>query len=454
MAHNDDTPRNTPSLFEEIEGKLEDALVKRKEDLQRELEERIRKEREETQRKIEELDRELKQEKGSLVNFQAQLGEFEKQKEDLKRQIKEHIDQAVKFQTDIETLTGQTLEELKKVSNLNQRLEELQSETGAKILALKKEMEEKFGFVAEVPEEQETGETEINLDYELAKLNKIKELLNSKGPVGEELPEMMMQEPAAEEGEEQPQEEAREQQEYEEKREEGEEEAGAGEAEEEKKEEAPVAEEAEEAEKAEEPAEAPEEEAEPAVTEEKPEEKAEEVPEAEPKAEGEDASFQSAFEKLEEFRKGSTNESEGEVSYFEKDDKIVLDGEYIVSSLNNSFEEAKKLYIKLSQTESPKDQFFIKQEIIKLQEALRKVLLRSIRMCEKDNCALPEYTSGVLDLDRLKDALEKVSMQNWSNQDDFAAFDNFAKELKDSFYSRITPPSDYLKSILKELDIS
>jgi hypothetical protein len=75
-------------------------------------------------------------------------------------------------------------------------------------------------------------------------------------------------------------------------------------------------------------------------------------------------------------------------------------------------------------------------------------------MCEKDNCSLPEYTLDILNLDVLKSALEKVSMQNWSNQDDFAAFDNFAKELKDSFYSRITPPADYLLSIMKELEIS
>ena len=91
---------------------------------------------------------------------------------------------------------------------------------------------------------------------------------------------------------------------------------------------------------------------------------------------------------------------------------------------------------------------------IKQQESLRKVMLRSIRMCEKDNCSLPQYTEEVLNLDVLKSALEKVSMQNWSNQDDFASFDNFAKELKDAFYTRITPPAAYLKSIMKELNIT
>lgn len=425
MAKKDDTPKSSSSVFDEIEEQLNQALAKRKEELEKELEEKIRLEKEETQKRIEALDSELKQEKGALTEFQSRLDEFEKEKAELKTQIKEHIDKAVEFQAEIETKTGQTLEELKTVSNLNQKLETLQQETEEKLFSLKKDLEEKFGIVAEMPDNDEHLETEINLDLELAKLKKIKELLNSNELTEEVSQETMPQEPIKEEAEEQPEEEPQ-------PEEETREEAGAEVAE---QEEPPPAEEA--AEEAEEKKEEP-------VLEEKPE----------PEGDEEEASFQSAFEKLEEFRKGSTNENDAEVSYFEKDERIVLDGEYLVSSLNNCFEEAKKLYIKLSQTESPKDQFFIKQEIIKLQEALRKVLLRSIRMCEKDNCSLPGFTSEILSVDVLKNALEMVSMQNWSNQDDFAAFDNFAKGLKDSFYTRITPPAAYLQSIMKELEIS
>ena len=403
MAKKDDTPKKSSSVFEEIEEQLEQALAKKKEDIEKELEERIRQEKEETQRRIEGLDNELKQERGALVDIQSQLDEFENQKAELKKQIKEHIDKAIKLQTEIETMTGQTLEELKTVSSLNQKLEELQQETGEKVSALKKSLEEKFGIVADVPEGKEFDETELNLDHELAKLKKIMELLNSNGPVEEVVPEEQPEEMQPEEVSEKVEEE----------------------------EAAPV---------------------EPEGL--QPVEEMEAEPKEKEEAPEEEASFQASFDKLEEFRKGSTNENDAELSYFENNERIVLDGEFLVASLNNCFEEAKKLYIRLSQTESPKDQFFIKQEIIKQQEALRKVMLRSIRMCEKDNCSLPEYTLEILNLDVLKSALEKVSMQNWSNQDDFAAFDNFAKELKDSFYSRITPPADYLKSIMKELEIS
>jgi len=406
MAKKDDTPKKSSSVFEEIEEQLEQALAKKKEDIEKELEERIRQEKEETQRRIEGLDKELKQERGALIDIQSQLDEFENQKAELKKQIREHIDKAIKLQTEIETMTGQTLEELKTVSSLNQKLEELQQETGEKVSSLKKSLEEKFGIVADVPEEKEFDETELNLDHELAKLKKIMELLNSNGPVEEVVPEEQPEEMQPEEISE-------------------------------KVEEVPEAEPQ------------PEEKAAPVEPEGlQPVEEMEAEPEEKEEAPEEEASFQASFDKLEEFRKGSTNENDAELSYFENNERIVLDGEFLVASLNNCFEEAKKLYIRLSQTESPKDQFFIKQEIIKQQEGLRKVMLRSIRMCEKDNCSLPEYTLEILNLDVLKSALEKVSMQNWSNQEDFAAFDNFAKELKDSFYSRITPPADYLLSLI------
>jgi len=286
-----------------------------------------------------------------------------------------------------------------------------------------------------VPEGEERDEAEINLEQELFKLRKIKELLNSKAPVVEE--GAPQEEPAGEVAEE----------EKEEGREEAEPEAG----------------------KPEEPESGPEGEGEPTppeqVKKETPGEGGEEeqhepaaregegekVPEAEEKP-GE-TSFQDIFQKLEAYRQGTVNENNGEVSYFEYGEKMVIDGEYLIATLNDSFEEAKKLYIRLSQTESPKDQFFIKQEIIKQQEILRKVMLRSIRLCEKENCSLPEYTRDVLNIDVLKTILEKVSMENWSNQDDFASFDNFSKELKDTFYTRITPPTAYLESIMQQLGI-
>jgi hypothetical protein len=433
MAKKDDTPKNSSSVIDEIEQQLEQAIAKKREDVEKTLEEKIRKERDEARKRIEELTREAEEEKKTLGNFKSLLAEFETNKNELKVQIKEHVEKAIQFQTEIESLTGKTLEELKKVRELNQRLEELQQDAGEKVSALRRDLEERYGIVTEVPEGEEPDETEINLELELTKLKKIKELLNTSGHVEEVSREVEPQEPEKGEGEEVV-EPGGEPHPEEEKMEGGEAETvepeGAA-----RPEEPEVKQEAEQEKTAEEPP-------------------SEELPEAVAQPEGEgEASFQVAFEKLEQFRKGGTNENEAEVSYFENKNRIVLDGEYLVSTLNNCFEEAKRLYIKLSQTESPKDQFFIKQEIIKQQEYLRKVMLRGIRLGQRDNCSLPDYTKEVLNLDVLKEVLERVSMQNWSNQDDFAAFDKFAKELKDSFYAKITPPVAYLQSVLRELEI-
>jgi hypothetical protein len=79
--------------------------------------------------------------------------------------------------------------------------------------------------------------------------------------------------------------------------------------------------------------------------------------------------------------------------------------------------------------------------------------MRGVSMCEKENCALPSYTADILNKDVLKDILEKLNMENWSNQDDFTFFEKYAKNLKTNYYSRITPPAIYLKSIIDELKI-
>ena len=415
MAEKNESPKKSVSIIEEIEDQLEDILTKKKQEVEKDLEERIKQEKEEAKKKVDQIEKEVIEEKESLSNFRDMLAEFEGSKADLKIKIKEHLDKAIKFQTDIETLTGQTLEELKKVSEFNEQLEELQQKAGEKVSTLKKDLEEKFGIVAEVPESGELEEADFNLERELSKLKKIKELLETDEDIE---PEASEPEPLEASEETQPEEEQREERE----------------------------------------SELTEQEAPQPVEEEQVESKEdEEEPLSEEKRDKEemksDVSFNESFETLEKHRKGTCNEENGDVSYFEHNEKIILDGECLISALNNNFEEAQRLYAKLSQTESPKDQFFIKQEIIKYQETLRKLMLRSIRMCEKENCSLPKYTLEILNVDVLKNILEKVSMENWSNQDDFTSFDNYTKALKDAFYSRITPPAFYLKSIIDELNI-
>ena len=158
------------------------------------------------------------------------------------------------------------------------------------------------------------------------------------------------------------------------------------------------------------------------------------------------------LEVLEKIKKTEPEEG-GEVCYYEHQGKILVDSECIITAMHSHLEEGKKLYEKLAQTESPKDQFFVKQEIIRHQEALRGIVEIATKLLEKENSSLPQHTTEVINEKVLKDLLENLSMQNWSNQDDFTFFDEYAIKVKSQFDARLEPKVDFLKSILMELGI-
>ncbi len=158
------------------------------------------------------------------------------------------------------------------------------------------------------------------------------------------------------------------------------------------------------------------------------------------------------LEVLEKIKK-TEPEEDGEVCYYEHQGKILVDSECIITAMHSHLEEGKKLYEKLAQTESPKDQFFVKQEIIRHQEALRGIIEIATKLLEKENSSLPQHTTEVINEKVLKDLLENLSMQNWSNQDDFTFFDEYAIKVKSQFDARLEPKVDFLRSILMELGI-
>ncbi len=414
MPKNKEILENPVPIIEDVENQLENIFNKKKQEIEDELEGKIQQERKEAEKKVHQIEKEIEDEKEALVNYRTTLAEFENNKAATKGQIKEHIDKAVQSLTEIETLTAQTLEELKIVGELNQKLEESHHATEEKTAILKKDLEEKFGIVAEDLEIKELED--VDLKRELAKLKKIKELLGPK-----ETPEPVTGrtiEKGKTEGEIEESEVSKEDELHVEK---------------------PKMNEVTESSLSEE----------------------NEAKDKEPLAEGEsensilkgETDFQDAFETLAEFRKSERTKNDGEVSYFQNKDKMILDGESFFSNLNRDLDEAKKLFTRLTQAQSPKDQFFIKQEIIRYQKSLRKIILGSVRLCEKETCSLPEYTLDILNMDVLKDILEKVSMENWNNQDDFHSFDEYTKKIKNAYYERITPWAAYSKSVIEELGI-
>jgi len=312
MDNNNNFQKDSSSIIEEIEQQLEEILKKKKDDIEQDLEDRINKEKEEAEIRKDQLNKEIAAEKEALISHKSILTEIEDEKERLKEMIKEHLEKAVSFQSEIEEKTSQTLEELNKVGDLNKKIDEINDNAGERIGELKKDLEEKYGIVPQLPELTGDDNASLELNYELTKLQKIKELLaESQGDKKEEKEDI------------------------------------------EKKEEAEL---------------------EPEIIQfasDQVDEKPEKTEETE-KPEEQDIVGNQEISSIEEselhnvlskYRKSEGDGEEGEVSYFENKGNKSLDGEYIMASIKNRVDEAKKLYIKIAQNESPKEQFFIKQEI-------------------------------------------------------------------------------------------
>ncbi|HDZ26910.1 MAG TPA: hypothetical protein ENH65_10425 [Candidatus Aminicenantes bacterium] len=422
--------------------------------------------------------------------------EMNDERADLKSKIKDNLKRAIEFQTEIKELTAKTLEGLEKMDDLSKMLEELYHKAEEKVESLEKDLEGK----TTVPEGEKSEEEGVNFEHLLSKAKEIKEMLRKPGEIEpgglEEEKEEKVEEEGAPEEEISPLEAA--------------DETAKGEAEEDAEIE-PLSEEKEEPGIEEAPEEdislleamdktikmkageevemepVPEEKEEPGIEEAqeedapdgdeeeisplealdatikiKPMEKLKKKAAQEEKrgAGGEEDEVSGfpkrrasdALEILEKYKKAEPEE-EAEVVYYENGDKKILDSECIVSAVCSRLEEAEKLYKKLSKTESPIDQFFVKQEIIRSQEALRGVILAGTRMLEKESSVLPEYTIGVMNINVLKEILEKLSMQNWSKKTDFGLFTEYAAKLKKDYYARISSLVDYLKSLIEELGL-
>jgi len=475
MANDQDFLKATSSIISGIEDQLREILAKKKEAVERDLEEKINLQKREAQSRMAQIERELAEEREALDSYKEILSNFETDKDKIKREVKGHLDAAIEYQAEIKSLTAKTLRELEKVSELDQKLLIINHDATEKIAILKKDLEEKFGVVAKIPEIDDITSINFNLEAELRKLNKIRELLGVEvKPMDEaEAEDFLAGLSIGNDRKEEKKEASIDERvlegikkqfstddffkKFEEKRTAVEEPPKESSAEDTsffqaKQETEPVRE-----------TEAPTEEEDledkfdkmlqPEILEFSPDRSSitgrDEVKEEKTTSVEADESDISDF--LEKYRKTEKMEENGALTFFEKDGKIILDGKSIVMGLNSKVEEAKKLYTRLMEIESPKEQFFLKQDIIRRQDALRKLLLSGIRISEKETGSLPEYTAKILNIDVLKTILERVSMENWSNQEDFKSFELYIKELNDAYYNKITPQEKYLEALFEEL---
>jgi hypothetical protein len=420
-------------IINEIENNLEKVLQKRKEEVDVEFQEKIRLEKEETERKKSEIENEFERERGMVKEFRGAISEFETARQSLQGRMRDHLERGMRYQQDIEKLTSLTLEELRKVNDLSTSLSQLRQNSEKKISEIKAKLKDRFGIATEAPEPAEESEPSYDLEQELGKLKKIKELLEedsghdgaayetSVPPVPAAEPPAVPEEPGFQTSEK-----------FESLRFDSEHPPAEFKMPE-------INQFIEDFMKREPFRGSAVQEHVPPVREEK-------------KSPYQDLDFQAVFTALEKLRKSEAIDAASEISYFQNRDRMILDGESLLRAITQVQDNAEKLTQKLAVTESPKDQFFIKQELINHQEALRKIVLRCVRMCEKEAGSLPRYTSEILNKAVLKEMLDKLNLDNWSNPEDFRSFGSYAGEIKDAFNKRITPPAYYLRSILEELE--
>jgi hypothetical protein len=73
-------------------------------------------------------------------------------------------------------------------------------------------------------------------------------------------------------------------------------------------------------------------------------------------------------------------------------------------------------------------------------------------MCEKSSWSLPCYTEDILNPQILRRLLERLSMENWSNLEEFAAFTADMGEIRKSFKARLEPRLPYLLSLKRQIE--
>ena len=444
MTPKEDMAEESELIIEEIESSLEKVLEKR--EAESDLRLKIKRGEEEAERKKANSENEIDKEEGTIGQFQEAISEFETARKSLQDRMRDHLERGMRYQRDIEKLTALTLEVLQEVGDLSGQLSALRQTSEKKMAEIRAKTEERFGgamkppAAAPAPTSNFEGKSESDLvselDVELKKLKKIMELLESIPGPGRAVIE-------------------------------------------------PKADSASIAEPPAVPEEAeffPPERVEPLRFEPERPQAAFRMPEvkqaiddfmkrenppwpqpafdesAKPRKEErapgpEEAGGRDAFEALEKYRKTGSLDAGGEISYFENNERIVLDVESLIRAMGLVLETVRKQIQKLSQTESPVDQFFLRQELIDHQESLRQIFLCWVKMCETGAYSLPRFTSEILGLQGLKDILEKLNLDNWSNLEDVRSFETLAVRLKDAFYRKITPPADYVRSIIEELEV-
>jgi hypothetical protein len=488
------------SFVEDIEQQMDDYLKSQKSQIEQSLMEKINREKEEARRRIEETEQQFNKERAVIGEYKTVLAQLRTEKEKLVGLIHEHFDRTQNCQRQIKIMTEQANEELRKISELSREIDSVRSRVVAENARLKKELKERFGINIAIPATVEIGDVPPDWSKEAIRIEKIRDLLASidvsrpfhpsadapdNGRDGEGRREDVRPEPVnlepvnlepvnlepvdlepvdlepvePEPGPEPlnppsapPEPESPEP-------------ASA----------APAAqtETASPETSSPEPAEAFPAPPEPLVLESEgfgvgrmdlteddlggEIEAVELDPGAAPAAADEteaEEDFGNLLAELIPYKKTEPVQGDRKFGYFQNAELKVLDGEMFIRTMTQIVNTAKELHSQLGEKESIKDLFMLKQEILNEQEILRRLFLRAVVFCEKEDGSLPYYISEVINTRSLKDILERLTIGNWSDPLEFEVFLKDTNRLRDAFLGRVTNLEVYMKSVLGQLELN
>jgi hypothetical protein len=413
-----------PLLFlKEIEKKIEEQILSQKAEIEKELLRRIEKEKEEAERKIEAVSREFDSIKAALDEHKRVIGELQTLRDNIHDEIESHLNRAKSHRAIIATAVSQLRSELEILNGLEAKLGELRDRAAAKTEEIRSYLR-KVGLSVDLPSLVDIEENLGDLRGETAKIGRLVDFVAAEKIVepGEALrAEAEFEAVAAEEA-------------------------------------APVIEpmEAEMEIPAAAAAPIPETPGPSVAVEAVPEvPELEQVPimpasEVEKAAEAEQEvsklqEFVAPFRRLESAGNGLS------FAYYEGSKGKVVDPESLVEAVDALTSEAEQMHKQLAKTDSLKEVFLAKQEILNKQEILRKIFFLAVKLCDKEGGVLPAYVADVFDFEKMKDFLERLTLGNWSDVSDFRVFIAEASGLLAGLREKLANPKLYLESVIAQL---
>lgn len=401
------------SIIQEIEAQLESYLRRQREEIEKALDEKIQKERELARQQLSEIEEKVKKEWDELEEYARIWGKLEEEGNQLLGQINDCLQRIINRQVEIERLARDTSEDIRHLNELQQRLEEVRKRSQEQADLVSRRLEEKFGWKAELSDENQEISGFMDLTPELEKLKKIKELLSLEQKTESEDLEQGPEIRSTGETETTP---------------------------------SPDENKAENS-------------LEDTITREikkglmermgavsglqeiSQEQKKEVLP-----------SERSDREMLETYYQRVQANGSGEIGYYRKEGKVIIEVGELLDKLKLVSEDAKKLLYKLALIRNKKEEFFLKQEVIRSQEGLRRYLQRLLLLVEKEGFRFPAFTQDIVNRQTLEELIELLKVQNWGTMQDIDSFESRVLSVLAAFRNRTSPESIYYAALKKELE--